>query len=130
MSELQLTQHGIDRLNRMRKEVLSGNFTAEVTCRREDGSPLYFFVRMPSGSHCAFVSDEKDVPNYIANSVSATLNSKIRMRLFEPLELGRWALAEKDDVTTVYLGREDYSTPAQRALESLGKRLGAIQCTH
>lgn len=124
MSELQLTEQVIDRLNRMREEVLRADFEIESVYYKYDGeTPLYFSICLPSGHTCAFVSKESEIEGAILKSIDATLSNPVKMQLFSNLSLGRYACVQTSDGESVSLDRDDYSTPAQRALESLGRRM-------
>lgn len=125
MNAIKLTQHGIERLFAMSNDIRSGNFEAEACGSYSDGKTMYYSVSIGAAyATCAFVSQQDDVADDVLNQIDISLSSKLK--LFTSSTSGnpqRYRLIGYSKGSGIPLERKDYSTPAQRALESLGKRL-------
>ena len=116
----QLSAQGIGRLEKFKRDVLAGDFVVrEERALPSDIEPLYFVVSNIDSTNCAFTRNQNEIINYTLRDIDESLNATVEKRLHDCGNIfycssGYYGVA---------LNRTDITTPAQRALESLAKRL-------
>ena len=115
----QLSQSGIERLERFKRDVEAGNCKIGVGHIRNDGSVMYYHVIAGTSVICVFNSNESEVEKIAVENINNTINGDIEMRHHS---FGnRFYCCKNPDSTGLI--RSDITTPAQRALELLGNKL-------
>ena len=108
----QLSKSGIERLERFKRDVLAG----EVNIRSEG---FYFVVSSDNGTNCAWTKDESRVIELTLQDINSALNSPAEKRLHDEGSIFYCSTSG----SAPGIGRDDITTPAQRALEALANKL-------
>lgn len=108
----QLSAQGIERLEKFKRDVLAGDF--EV---KDKG--LYFVVTAGRSTNCVFTRDESKVVELTLRDIDDALSNQVERKLHDCGLVFYCSLAK----SAPGFSRADITTPAQRALESLAKRL-------
>ena len=115
----QLSQSGIERLERFKRDIEAGDAEIGVGHRRKDGSVMFYHIISEGSVICVFTGDESDAVKTAIENINNTINGHIEMRHHSFGE--RFYCCKNSESTG--LMRSDITTPAQRALEALGKKL-------
>lgn len=115
----QLSQSGIERLERFKRDIEAGDFYVRPErVSQSDIEPMYFVVSSKNGSNCAFTSDESKVVELTLKDIDASISGEVKR------EVRCWgAYYRTKGLYGVALNRSDITTPAQRSLDALGKKL-------
>lgn len=108
----QLSAQGIERLKKFKRDVLAGDFTVE-------DKGLYFVVTTDYSANCVFTRDKSKVVELTLRDIDSALSNPVQKKLHNCGSTFYCSLAK----SSAGLLRTDITTPAQRALESLAKRL-------
>ena len=108
----QLSKSGIERLERFKRDVLAG----AVSIRNED---YYFVVSSDNGTNCAWTKDEGAVIELTLQDIDSALNNPVEKRLHDEGSIFYCSTSS----SAPGIGRDDITTPAQRALEALADNL-------
>jgi len=114
----QLSQSGIERLERFKRDIEMGDFEIREGGYYSDGSVMYYEVENKDSVTCCFDCDYSDVVSYALEQIENSLTAKLQKR--NNLGSGSFVCPEFNGIG---LNRSDITTPAQRALEALGKKL-------
>ena len=108
----QLSQSGIERLERFKRDIEAGDCDITVAAYYDSGAVMYYDISSDNGFTCCFDVDKCYVVDDAIEQIEATISG---------------ALMKKKSCFITHGGipleRNDITTPAQRALEALGKKL-------
>lgn len=114
----QLSQSGIERLQRFKADILAGDFKVNIGVKRDDGKIMYYTASNEDSTTCVFTGDKSKVLVMAIKNIENTLKCGIEMR--HHLSGSRFYCSK--NATATGLNRSDITTPAQRALEALGDK--------
>lgn len=115
----QLSQSGIERLERFKRDIEAGDFEMREGAYYSDGSVMYYEIHNKEFSTaCCFDCNYNDAVNIALEQIKNTLSSKTKKMLHDDGQVFYCPVLDG-----VGLNRSDITTPAQRALEALGKKL-------
>lgn len=116
----QLSQSGIERLERFKRDIEAGDFKVrEERASQSDIEPLYFVVSSENGTNCAWTKYASKVIELTLQDIDAALSNPVERRLHDCGSVFYCSTSG----SAPGLNRSDITTPAQRALEALGKKL-------
>lgn len=115
----QLSQSGIERLERFKRDIEAGDFEIRESGYYSDGSVMYYEVENKDSVTCCFDCDYSDVVEIALEQIENALTSGVERKIM------------RHDKSVYYCSKSsgiglmltDITTPAQRALEALGKKL-------
>lgn len=115
-----LSQSGIERLKRFKRDIEAGDFKArEERASQSDIDPMYFVVSSENGTNCAWTKDASKVVELTLQDIDTALSNPVEKRLHDCGSVFYCSTSG----SAPGLNRSDITTPAQRALEALGKKL-------
>lgn len=116
----QLSQSGIERLERFKRDIEAGDFKVrEERASPNDTKPMYFVVSNIDSTNCAFTRNQDEIINYTLRDIDWSLSRPVEKRLHDCGSVFYCS----SGYYGIGLNRSDITTPAQRALEALGKKL-------
>lgn len=116
----QLSQSGIERLERFKRDIEAGDFKVrEERAPQSDIEPMYFVVSNIDSTNCAFTRNKDEIINYTLRDINWSLSQPVEKRLHDCGSVFYCS----SGYYGIGLNRRDITTPAQRALEALGKKL-------
>lgn len=116
----QLSQSGIERLERFKRDIEAGDFEISEGGYYSDGSVMYYHIENSYSIACCFDCDYSDVVDIALKQIKNTLSSGIGKNLQYDGKVFYYP-----ELDGVGLNRTDITTPAQRALERMAKRINS-----
>lgn len=117
----QLSAQGIERLEKFKRDVLAGNFKVRETIL--DGEQFDWILNAPNGIATVYCFDDSDPVKAAVRKINNTLSNGIKKSYMSHDRTWQFYCSKTDKADSVALHRNDITTPAQRALEALGKKL-------
>ena len=117
----QLSQSGIERLERFKCDIEAGDFEVSETIL--DGEQFDWILSAPNGIATVYCFDDSDPVKAAVRKINNTLSNGIKKSYMSHDRSWYFYCSTSDRGDAVALHRNDITTPAQRALETLGKKL-------
>lgn len=117
----QLSQSGIERLERFKRDIESGNYKIEPTFI--DGEQFDWVLHSENGLSTVYCFEDADPIKATIRKINNTLSNGVRKSYMSHDRSFFFYCSTADNADHIPLQREDIITPAQRALEAIGKKL-------
>lgn len=117
----QLSQSGIERLERFKRDIEAGDFEVSETIL--DGEQFDWVLNAPNGVVTVYCRYDTEPAKAAVRKINNTLSNGIKKSYMSHDRSWLFYCSKTDKADAVGLNRNDITTPAQRALEALGKKL-------